>query len=221
MKKLKSEYDVVLFDLDGTLSQSALGIRHSLEYALSQIGKTDIDLSDYSIYIGPPLLHTLTNYCKLNDDDAVKAFDFYVSHYNEKGKYENRLYNGIKELLIDLKSAGAKTVVCTSKYEGFANEIAEILGIKELFDAVCGATLDGKRKEKADIIPYALKTVNADISCKAVMIGDTFFDAKGAETAGVDFIGALYGYGNKESMQRYNADKFAESADDLRKYLFC
>ena len=221
MEKLKSKYDVVLFDLDGTLSQSALGIRHSLEYALKQIGKTDIDLSDYSIYIGPPLLQTLTNYCGLSDDIAAKAFDLYVSRYNEKGKFENRLYDGIKELLNDLKSSGAKTVVCTSKYEGFANEIAEILGVKDLFDAVCGATLDGKRKEKEDIIPYALKTVDADMTCKAVMIGDTFYDAKGAEIAGVDFIGALYGYGDKESMQRYKADKFAENADALRQYLFC
>lgn len=221
MEKLTAKYDVVLFDLDGTLSESALGVKHSLEYALEQIGRNNIDLSDYSIYIGPPLLQTLTNYCGLNDDDAAKAFDLYVSRYNEKGKFENRLYDGIKELLNDLKSAGAKTVVCTSKFEGFANEIADILGVKELFDAVCGATLDGKRKEKADIIPYALRTVNADIACNAVMIGDTFYDAKGAEIAGVDFIGALYGYGDRGSMEKYNADKFAESADALRQYLFC
>lgn len=220
MNYRKPKYDVALFDLDGTLSESALGIRHSLEYALEKVGAPEVDLDDYSIYIGPPLVKTLSGHCNLPDDKVKEAFDIYFERYATKGKYENRLFDGIDKIVTELRRSGVKVAVCTSKCEEAAIDVMNTIGATSLFDAVCGSTIDGTRKNKEDIIPYAVETLGAKMTDKIVMIGDTFYDASGAEKTGVDFIGVLYGYGKKESMQQYGAKVFADTPDDLRKYLY-
>lgn len=213
-----SKYKFVLFDLDGTLSQSSEGIRKSLEYAITSLSKPLPDLDDYTLYIGPPLLDTFRNVCGFDEESCQKGLVLYRDFYNEKGKYLNRLYDGIADVLEKLKQSGVKTAVCTSKYEKFAEEIIDILGITGYFDAICGSTFDGSRKDKKDLIPYALKSLGGSIELdrdKTVMLGDTYFDARGARLCGVDFVGVKYGYGSTDAMQNEGAEVFAETPADI------
>jgi phosphoglycolate phosphatase len=212
------KYKYVLFDLDGTVSESAGGIRTSLEEAIKGIGKPLPNLDDYTLYIGPPLIDTFRNLCKFSEEESERAAQIYRDFYNTKGKYINKLYDGIKDVLIKLKENGAKLAVCSSKYEKFAEEIIEYLGVRDCFDAVCGSNLDGSRKDKVDLIPYAIESLGGNFENdrkNAVMLGDTWFDAKGARLCDVDFIGVKYGYGSIEAMQNEGARIFAEKPADI------
>lgn len=213
-----TNYKYVLFDLDGTVSESAGGIRMSLEHAIKSLGKPLPDLNDYTLYIGPPLIDTFRNVCHFSEEDSRNGVELYRDFYDEKGKYVNKLYDGIREVLVKLRENGAKIAVCSSKYEKFAEEIVEILGVSDCFDAVCGSTLDGSRKDKKDLIPYAVKALGGNFEedrQSVIMLGDTYFDARGAKQCGVDFIGVEYGYGSVETMRQEGAEVFAKTPSDL------
>lgn len=218
MKSL-SKYDIILFDLDGTISESAVGIRYSLEKTIEDIGCSTFDTGNYKLYIGPPLLDTFKNLCKLDGKDAENAVEVYRNYYDTQGKLMNKPYEGIKETLEEIKSTGAKIAVATSKYEKFAEEIVEYLGLSHCFDAVCGSLIDGSRKDKKDIIPYAVERLGCTFNSKIAMVGDTYFDARGARLCNVDFIGVEYGYGDVDSMKNEGAVKFAKTPEDLKNYL--
>ncbi|MGN0476595.1 MAG: HAD hydrolase-like protein [Ruminococcus sp.] len=218
MKNL-ARYDYVLFDLDGTLSRSAEGIKYSLEKTIEEVGCQSFDTSNYKLYIGPPLLDTFLNHCNLEGQKALDAVEVYRRHYDTEGKFRNKAYEGIEEVLSEIRKTGAKVVVATSKYEKFAMEIVDILGLSQYVDAVCGSTLDGKRKDKKDIIVYAVDRMGGNFSDKIAMVGDTYFDARGARLCGVDFVGVTYGYGDRESMEKEGATVFADNVPELKKYL--
>lgn len=213
-------YDYVLFDLDGTLSASAPGIRRCIELTMEKMGKATPDLSDYSRYIGPPLVTTFQRLCGLSPEEAKTALSIYLGFYETEGEPRNSLFDGIMHLLQRLRGSRAKVAVCTSKNEISAKNVCDFLGITELLDALCGSDHSTGRREKEDIIPYAIETLGATSSDKVVMIGDTHFDAKGARYNGVDFIGVSYGYGKDEDMIAEGARVFAESAEELEKILF-
>lgn len=212
-------YDYILFDFDGTLSESAFGVRKCIELTLKEMKRPIPDLSDYSKYIGPPLTRTFEKLCGLTYEESILALPIYRGYYNEVGIEENRLFDGMEVLLKALKSAGKKLVVCTSKNEVLAVKSMEAIKALPYFDAVCGSKDDGTRKEKKDLIPYALSTLGCTDKSKAVMIGDTFFDAEGAKLCDVDFIGVLYGYGEEKSMRKYGASVFAQTPAKLRELL--
>ena len=219
---IMSRYKYVLFDLDGTVGESAPGIRKSLEHAITSLDKPLPNLDDYTLYIGPPLLDTFRNLCRFDEPDCQKGLVLYRDFYNETGKYLNKLYNGVKEVLKSIRQSGAKTAVCTSKYEKFAEEIVEILGVTEYFDAVCGSTFDGSRKDKKDLIPYAVESLGGNIETdrkRTVMLGDTYFDARGARLCKVDFVGVKYGYGSIKAMQDEGASLFADTPKDILKLI--
>lgn len=204
------KYDYVLFDFDGTLSQSAEGVRLSLEKTIEKMDKPMVDLSDYSLYLGPPLINTLKNLCGFKGDECDKGVELYKHFYKTEGIKKNYLYDSMEQVLKKLKDSSVSICVCSSKYEPFVEEACNILGITKYFDAVCGSSKDGRRKEKEDMIPYAVKRLGGKMTDKIVMIGDTYFDAQGARLTGVDFIGASYGYGEKEPMIKQGAKVFVE-----------
>ena len=216
------KYKYVLFDLDGTVSASAEGIRMSLEYALDTLGKPKPNLDDYTLYIGPPLIDTFKNLCGLDDETAEKGAAIYRDYYDKEGKYSNRVYDGIKEVVFDLRSKGVKTAICTSKQKPVADGVAKLLGIDTWFDKIVGSTLDNKIKDKKDLIPYALSALGGDIERDredTVMLGDSRFDAIGAKLCGVDFIGVSYGYGSVDEMKQAGAIAITDSPEDILKYL--
>lgn len=216
---MNPKFDYILFDLDGTLSESAPGIKKCIELTMEKMGKAVPDLSDYSKFIGPPLADTFSGLCSLNKEDTQKALVIYQEFYKTHGLVANRLYDGIEELLKKLYESPAKIAVCSSKQQKPADDVCELLGITGYFDAVCGSAPDGSRKEKEDVIPYTVKLLGGKITDRVVMIGDTKFDAKGARLNNVDFIGVTYGYGTVDTMKAEGATVFADNTDELRKLL--
>ena len=212
-------YDYVLFDLDGTLTASAPGIRRCIELTMEKMGKEAPDLSDYSRYIGPPLITTFQKVCGLSLEEAKQALGIYLDFYDTEGEPRNSLFEGTMDMLMKLRESGAKVAVCTSKNEISARNVCAFLGITEVLDALCGSDHSTGRREKEDIIPYAIETLGANQGDKIVMIGDTHFDAKGAAHNKVDFIGVTYGYGKKETMIEAGAEIFADSAEELTNML--
>ena len=212
-------YDAVLFDLDGTISASAEGIRKCVELTMERLGKPCPDLSDYSRYIGPPLNRTFSLLCGLSDDEVAEALPIYRDFYDIHGTKANRLFDGIVDVLEALRKSPVKVAVCTSKNERLARDVVALLGITDMLDAVCGSRDDGSRKEKRDLIPYALAALGGIAPSRAVMVGDTYFDTRGAVECGTDFIGVLYGYGARESMEESGARVFADTPADILKYI--
>jgi len=212
---MRRKYDYVLFDLDGTLTASAPGIRRCIELTMEKMGKEIPDLSDYSRYIGPPLIRTFQRVCGLSEEESKEALKIYLDYYDTEGEPRNSLFEGTREMLLKLKEHGTKVAVCTSKNEISAKNVCDYLGITELLDALCGSDHSIGRREKEDIIPYAMSTLGATSEDGVVMIGDTDFDTKGAVANAVDFIGVTYGYGKKEDMEKAGAEVFADSAEGL------
>lgn len=208
------KYKYILFDLDGTLSESAPGIRYSLEKTCEKFGVGGIDFSDYTKYVGPPLLNTFENLCKLDRKLWDDAFNAYVGFYENKGILMNKAYDGIELVLKELKDNGVKLAVCSSKLEVNAEKVVKIIGLDKYFDEICGSNREGTRKDKKDLIPYAIEKLGGSAD-NAVMIGDTFFDAKGAEQCGVDFIACNYGYGDNSEMLKYNPAGIANKPSDI------
>lgn len=214
-----NKYDIALFDLDGTISQSAEGIKFCLMKTLDEMGKSHPDLSDYSKYIGPPLLFTFQKLCGLTPQEAQKAVEIYVKLYDVDGLKQNKLFDGIEDVLKACHENGIKLAVCSSKHEAIATEVVRMLGVYDYFDKICGSTIDGSRKEKEDLIPYALSKLEAKGNERVVMIGDTKFDAKGAVCCGVDFIGVTYGYGDLKDMINAGGKVFAQTPHNLQNLL--
>ncbi|MBE6824606.1 MAG: HAD family hydrolase [Ruminococcaceae bacterium] len=214
-----SRYDIALFDLDGTISKSADGIKYCLMKTLDKMEKPHPDLSDYSKYIGPPLFSTFQNLCGLNEEEAQQAVEIYVKLYDIDGLKRNELFEGIDDVLKKLKENGVKLAICSSKHEAIATEVVKLLGVYDYFDKVCGSTIDGSRKEKEELIPYALNKLCAKDSDKVAMIGDTKFDCRGALHCCVDFIGVTYGYGTLKDMKDAGGKMFAHTPQELHKYL--
>lgn len=213
------KYDFILFDLDGTLIESAEGVRVSIAHAMEALGLPCPDLSDYTKYVGPPLEDTMRGMCAVPEELIPKSMDIYRDYYDEIGQKNNRVFDGVFDMLAALRKQGKRLALCTSKNEPVAVGVADVLGLSPYLDAVCGSTVDGSRRAKADIIPYALETLGCTDKTDAVMIGDTHFDARGAELAKVDFIGVCYGYGTLESMEACGAVGFADSPRKLLELL--
>ena len=212
-------YEYILFDLDGTITQSAPGIRRCIELTMEKMEKPCPDLSDYSRYIGPPLMQTFQRLCGLSPEEAQAAHKIYLGFYDTEGDPRNRLFDGVEEMLRKLKEQPCKVALCTSKNQRSATRVCELLGVTEYFDAICGSDGTPELREKEDIIPYAVKTLGGKLSDRVVMVGDTHFDAKGAVYNGIDFVGVTYGYGKKEDMEAAGAEIFASTAEELSELL--
>lgn len=208
-------YDYFLFDLDGTLTDPGLGITNSVAYALGKYGITVEDRRELYPFIGPPLRQSFSEFYGFDEEKTKEAVAFYREYFSEKGLFENEVYEGIPEVLSQLKQAGKKLLVATSKPEEFTNRILEHFGLAEYFDFVAGATMDETRNEKADIIAYALKQIADADPSKIVMIGDRKFDILGARENGIDSIGVLYGYGSRAELEEAQATFIVEKPEEL------
>ena len=215
------KYKYILFDLDGTIAESALGIRQSLERALKDLGFDGIDLSDYTKYIGPPLLDTLRNLCNVPEELCDKGYELYKLHYSNEGRFMNKPYEGIVEVIEKLRQEDVKIAVCSSKLEETAVQVMKDINLYEYFDEICGSNRESTRKDKKDLIPYAVEKLGGSKEDfgKAVMLGDTWYDAKGAMECGVDFIACNYGYGTVETMEKYKPVAWADKPEDLLRLL--
>ena len=212
-------YNVVLFDLDGTLTDPGVGITNSVAYALKFFGIENTDRRELYKFIGPPLIDSFSKYYFLSESDCEKAVFEYRVYFKEKGMFENSVYKNVPELLQKLKDDGKKLVIATSKPEEFAITILKHFDLFKYFDCVCGASMDGKRSIKGDVIRYALNKCNITDLNKTVMIGDREHDVIGAKSVGIDSIGVLYGYGNLDELKSAGATYIAQEVNDILKYI--
>ena len=189
-------YKAILFDLDGTLTDSGEGITKSVQYALEKVGKPETDLQKLRIFVGPPLLEQFQEYAGIDEETARKAVEIYRERYAPVGIYENELYPGIPEMLSGLKQRGYKLAIASSKPENFVKIVAEYFHIDSYFDEMVGSEPEGRRT-------------------KVIMVGDKEHDVFGARRAGLECIAVSYGYGTEEELKNAHPFKIVNSAEEI------
>lgn len=206
----------ILFDLDGTLTDSGEGIINCASLALEHFGLPVPDRTTMRQFVGPPLRDTFIKF-GVPADKAEEAITVYRSRYIPIGKFENTPYPGIRQLLEKLQAEGHRLYVATSKPEAMSVEILEKFDLAKYFDRICGATMDGSRDEKAQVIAYLL--AHTDDAEYAIMVGDTAFDVIGAAAHGIPTVGVGWGYGEIADMEAAGAMAIAYSMDELHTLL--
>lgn len=208
-------YEYILFDLDGTLTDPGIGITNSVAYALKRWNIEVEDRKSLYRFIGPPLQDSFREYYGFSQEDALRAVDVYREYFCEKGLYENEVYPGVEKLLQVLKEQGKTLVLATSKPEEFAVRILRHFGLDRYFTVMAGATMDPSRSKKGDVIAYALRESGVTELSKAIMIGDREHDIFGAKQNGLDSIGVLFGYGDREELEKAGATYIAATVEDI------
>ena len=202
----------ILFDLDGTLTESGEGIINCAILALEHFGLPIPTREEMRVFVGPPLHESFINH-GVPADQAEEAIRIYRSRYIPIGKFENVPYPGIREMLESLKADGHKLFVATSKPEKMSVEILEHFDLARYFDQICGATMDTSRSTKEAVIEYLLHhNGRAD---NMIMVGDTKFDVLGAKMHGIPTIGVSWGYGEVSDMEAAGAVKIVNTAQEL------
>lgn len=210
-------YSVILFDLDGTLTDSSEGIFNSILYALDKFEITDIDRHDLRTFIGPPIQESFSHVFHFSEEETLAAVGHFRAYLGEKGIYENQLYPDVVEVLQRLKEADKKIVLATSKPQIFAHQILTHFHIADYFDVVAGATMDNRRSKKADVIAHALAQLPATQASECLMVGDREHDIIGANAHHLDSAGVLYGFGNRQELEAAGATYVIEKLTDLLK----
>ena len=209
----------LLFDLDGTLTEPERGITNSLKYALGKYGIEETDMQKLRSCIGPPLIDAFENQWGFEREKAVEAVAFYREYFAEKGIFENELFDGIAEMLLELKAAGHTLLVATSKPEEYATRILEHFHILQYFDSVVGNTLQEERPKKEDVLHY-IQFLYPDISRdNALMIGDRKYDVEGAKSLSLPCAAVSYGHGSQEELIAAGADVILPTVQALHQYL--
>lgn len=211
-------YNRLLFDLDGTLTDSFDGVANSVIYALERMGYRDIDKSALRPFLGPPLTYSFKTIYGMTDAQADEAVRLYREYYRPHGWLENSVYDGVPQMLSALKSAGKHLAVATSKPEQFAKKILDRFGLAEHFEFIGGATLDDSRSEKPAVVKYTLDSFCPDKTA-ALMIGDRKYDVEGAKLNGIAAMGVLYGYGDRQELVSAGATLLAETPADIARII--
>lgn len=211
----KLNYDVVLFDLDGTLTDSIEGIVNAVCFACKKLGIRIPTQEELLEFIGPPMTLSFSTHFGLEGETLEKAIDYYHEYYTEKGWAENKLIDGIVPMLEDLKSKGKKMALCTNKPEHYAKQIMELFDIAKYMDFIGGSSVADDRMVKWKVIQYTVDMLGVDKS-RAVMVGDRHYDVEGAETVGIKTIGVTFvGYGSKEELENAGAIAVVNTPNEL------
>ena len=211
------KYKHILFDLDGTLTDPFNGITKSVRYSLKKFG-IDSELEPLKRFIGPPLINSYMEFFGFDRERAELAVKYYREYYTKDGMFDNRVYDGIPELLARLKSRGQELILATSKPIVFANMIMERFDLAKYFDYSFGCELDGRRTKKAEVIAWALENHPIDTD-SAIMVGDRRHDVEGAHENKLPCVGILWGYGDRDELAAAGADFIVSDMDELRALL--
>lgn len=210
------KHTTVLFDLDGTITDSGAGVMHGMEIVLAHYGLPVPDRQALRVIIGPPLRDSFIRF-GVKPEDTEEALVIYRKFYVSDGWLENFVYPGLELVLKTLKEKGCKVYVATSKPEHMAVHILEYFGLAQYFDRICGATEDATRDSKSEVIQYLLDQIEEDPSM--VMVGDTHYDVEGAAAFGIPTIGVDWGYGENADMLEAGAVAIAKDAHHLLQLL--
>ncbi|SFW30753.1 HAD hydrolase-like protein [Ruminococcus flavefaciens] len=206
---MTDNFDTLLFDLDGTLTDSTEGIVRCLEYALERMG-FDIP-EDTNKFLGPPLYRSFAEFCGMNEEQVNEAVRIFRERYSTVGLFENRVYEGVPEMLKRLRDGGKRIMVATSKPEVYAVRIFDRFGLSQFFEIVGGANINGTRNDKDEVIEYVLGKAGISDRSSVLMIGDRRQDVIGAHKTGLKCMGILWGFGSIEELTEAGADFIAET----------
>ena len=209
----------ILFDLDGTLTDSGEGVMKSVRFALDRMGFPNEPYSALRRFIGPPLHKSFMDFYGFPEEKAFEAVETMRVRYREKGVYENSLYPGMKEMLFHLKDAGAKLCVATSKPAYFTEIILKQHGIFDLFTHVVGANLDGTLTDKTEVIREVLRRIGDTSGERIFMIGDRKFDMIGAKNCGIPGVGVYFGYAEPGEHEQADAAYVVQTVAELEALL--
>ena len=214
----------ILFDLDGTITDSSKGITQSVQHALKKLGIEENDQAMLRRFIGPPLDESFEKFYGFDKEKALKAVDYYRERYSDKGIYENVLFDGIADMLEGLKSDGYIIALATCKPEIYVPRILEY------FDVAVGSELEGgERRHKNQVIDEVFVRLAAagladagnlsETKSQSIMIGDRKDDILGAKASGIDSMGVRYGFAEEQELEMAGADYIVETVEDIRKKL--
>jgi phosphoglycolate phosphatase len=204
----------VLFDLDGTLSDSASGILGALRQSFAEAGLEWVDAETARSLLGPPFWHSLPPLVGEHRVDQVVAS--YRRHYVERGAmFDTSRYDGVLETLQALSEHGYRLAVATSKPEPHASRIVEHLELAGFFQTVCGDTVDGKRDSKALVVGETLRRLGDPDPATVLMVGDRSHDVLGAAAHGLDCAGALWGYGSAAELTAAGARRLCAKPSEV------
>lgn len=216
-------YKYLLFDLDGTLTDPKEGITNCVKHGLSALGLTETDENVLLSFIGPPLEESFANIYNLNEEDTNFAIATFRERYGTIGLYENRAFDGVKEMLANIKRQcpDKKIALATSKPKKFALLILEKYGLLEYFDILDGSNLDGTKTRKDEVIASVLEQLglsdNEHADC--LMIGDRKHDVYGARQFGIDCIGVEFGYAEEGELKESGAKYIVDTLEELETFL--
>lgn len=221
----------ILFDLDGTLTDPKIGITTCVQHALRHFGIEE-EIDNLTKFIGPPLVDSFMEFYGLTREDALIATDVYRERFAPIGKFENEVYDGIKEMLAELKAAGILLGVASSKPEVFVIDILKHFDLFEYFDVIVGSLMNETRTKKEEVLEEAfnrLSIVPVDenssleykdkLKSENAMVGDRKFDVVGAKTFGLTAVGVAYGYAEPGELEAESPDFIAGTVDELRDFL--
>ncbi|MBQ8333763.1 MAG: HAD family hydrolase [Clostridia bacterium] len=207
--------DIILFDLDGTLTDPALGITNSILHALSKMGRELPSRESLYRFIGPPLVPAFQEFLGMTEEEAQRALVLYREYFSVTGLFENTVYGGIADALEKLKHAGCTLVLATSKPEQFAVRILGHFDLAQYFTLICGASMDEKRNTKDAVIGYALEKLGQPDKSRVIMVGDRHHDVEGAAKFGIPTVGVLWGYGSRDELTDAGAAWLAADVGEM------
>ena len=218
---MKEKYDLILFDLDGTLTDSGEGITKSVQYALSKFGIDEPDLSNLTKFIGPPLIDSFMKYYGFSQEEAIQVRNAFSERYQPIGWKENKPYEGIVEVLEALKESGKLLGIATSKPTDLATRVLEHFDLIKYFPIICAAPANGLGAEKAGRIQAAFEEAkNLGYEVKnPIMVGDTKFDVEGAHQCKIPCVGVSWGFAAEGEFEACNTEFVVDTMDELKEIL--
>ncbi len=210
------KYDTVIFDFDGTLFDTSDGIISHLERTLKETEQAPLSRETLRKFIGPSLLVSFTKYCGMNEKEALAAIAIYRSEYDSEGFKLSKPYDGIEELLIELRANGIKTAVASAKPQYILDPTVDYFGFRKYFDRIVGTQTEGRpSNDKKEIVKKCI------IGERAVMVGDSVYDIDGGKDNGIDTIAVTYGFGftDKNQAEQSGATLISDSVQNLKKIL--
>ena len=208
-------YEVIFFDLDGTLTASGPGIKNGVKYALHSVGMEEDREEALQSFIGPPLIQRFMELYGFDEPKARELATTYRIYYSEKGVYENSVFDGVPEMLMRLRKAGKKLVVTTSKPYQYADLVMDYFDLGQYFDFVASANVEEGRSTKSQVLDHAFATLQIEDRSTVILVGDRMYDAIGARDFGIDCMGVLYGYGSREELEAEGVQYIAETVPQI------
>lgn len=208
------KYKYIFFDLDGTLTDPQEGIINCVKYALEYYGIYENDYSKLMRFIGPPLVYSFHEYYGFDEEKSLEAVEKYRERFSTVGLFENRVYDGIYDMLQTLTDNGHILVLATSKPKVFADRIMAKYRLRPYFRLICGSELDGTRNDKNEVIEYAINKMECPRD-RTIMVGDRKYDIVGAKQCGIASCGVRFGYAEEGELEDAGADFIADDISDL------